>query len=561
MCEAQETLARKELLAFLGQLVSGVAHQIRNPLAAITNATYVLEHHLLPAQHPNVDEAIRIIHDEVRHANSIITGLLDFARVRTLDRHPTSIVKLLDRVLHTAGIPATITVARHIENIPLLDVDADQLHIVLFNVIRNASEAMTKGGELRIEMRKAYDSVLIAITDTGPGISPEVRAHLFEPLHSTKPMGIGLGLVTARAFIEAHGGHIVCVDVPKGARFEIQLPLRANHTGWCNGPRYRASAENRTMSTTSETIESRPERRDGGFLHRTICVGEISLHVVEARPKGDGSNADSNANHTTTSDVPLVVFLHGFPEYWRSWRHQLQAFAKAGFWAVAPDMRGYGGSDKPEGVAAYEVEHLAADIAGLIRALGRENAIVVGHDWGALVAWYVAQLYPERVKRLAILNVPHPAQMMKGLRTLRQLAKSWYMFFFQLPAVPERAVQVYNFAFLRKMFEVDGIGADDINHFISALRTPRALTSAMNYYRAAIRRAARGRLPPTRRIEAPVLVVWGDADRYLGKELATPPAEFVPNARVVHIPGASHWIQNVEHARVNELLLNFSREP
>ncbi|MCL2777362.1 MAG: alpha/beta hydrolase [Polyangiaceae bacterium] len=293
---------------------------------------------------------------------------------------------------------------------------------------------------------------------------------------------------------------------------------------------------------------------DGDFFHSTISVGEISLHVVETRPKGVGST------HKVPGDIPLVVFLHGFPEYWRSWRHQLEAFAKAGFWAVAPDMRGYGESDKPKGVVAYEVEHLAADIAGLIRALDREDAIVVGHDWGAIVAWYVAQLHPERVERLAILNVPHPLQMMNGLRTLRQLAKSSYAFFFQLPAIPERAVQFYNFFFLRKMFEVDGMGADDINHIIGALRTPHVLTSAMNYYRAIVRRVASGRLPPTRRIEAPVLVIWGDADRYLGKELATPPAQFVPNARVVHIPGASHWVQNVACARVNELLLAFARE-
>jgi pimeloyl-ACP methyl ester carboxylesterase len=293
---------------------------------------------------------------------------------------------------------------------------------------------------------------------------------------------------------------------------------------------------------------------DGDFFHRTMSVGEISLHVVEARPKSVGS--DQNLPH----DTPLVVFLHGFPEYWRSWRHQLEAFAKAGFWAVAPDMRGYGESDKPQGIAAYEIERLAGDIAGLIRALGRDDAIVVGHDWGAIVAWYVAQLHPERVKRLAILNVPHPAQMMNGLRSLRQLMRSSYMFFFQLPAVPERAVQFYNFVFLRKMFEIDGMSADDIKHLIDALRTPRVLTSGMNYYRALVRRIASGRLPPTRRIEAPVLVIWGDADRYIGKELATPPAQFVPNARVVHIPEASHWVQNVAYTRVNELLLAFARE-
>ncbi|MDB4938621.1 MAG: periplasmic sensor signal transduction histidine kinase [Labilithrix sp.] len=225
LAEAQENLVRKERLAVLGQLAGGVAHQIRNPLAAIMNATYVLKRHLSPDQHPNVEDAIRIIHDEVRHANVIITGLLDYARVRTPDRHPASIVELVERVLSSDSIPGSITVTREIDGVPLVDIDADQLHGAFFNVVRNAVEAMPDGGALRVEVRSDDDHILVAVTDTGPGISPQVRTHLFEPLHSTKPMGIGLGLVTARTFIEAHGGRIAHVDVPTGARFEIRLPL------------------------------------------------------------------------------------------------------------------------------------------------------------------------------------------------------------------------------------------------------------------------------------------------------------------------------------------------
>jgi PAS domain S-box-containing protein len=225
LAEAQENLVRKERLAVLGQLAGGVAHQIRNPLAAIMNATYVLRRHLAPEQHPNVEDAIRIIHDEVRHANVIITGLLDYARVRTPDRHPASIVELVDRVLLGGTIPSSIAVEREVEEVPLLDIDADQLHGAFFNLVRNAVEAMPDGGALRVEVRTEDDQVLVAVTDTGPGISAQVRSHLFEPLHSTKPMGIGLGLVTARTFIEAHGGRITHVDVPSGARFEIRLPL------------------------------------------------------------------------------------------------------------------------------------------------------------------------------------------------------------------------------------------------------------------------------------------------------------------------------------------------
>lgn len=226
LAEAQENLVRKERLAVLGQLAGGVAHQIRNPLAAIMNATYVLKRHLSPDQHPNVDDAIRIIHDEVRHANVIITGLLDFARVRTPDRHPTSLVDLVERVLAADWIPKNVQVERAIDReIPLVDLDADQLHGALFNLVRNAVEAMPEGGALKVELRIDDAAILVAVTDSGPGISAQVRAHLFEPLHSTKPMGIGLGLVTARTFVEAHGGRISSVPVRHGARFEIRLPV------------------------------------------------------------------------------------------------------------------------------------------------------------------------------------------------------------------------------------------------------------------------------------------------------------------------------------------------
>jgi PAS domain S-box-containing protein len=224
LAEVQENLVRKERLAVLGQLAGGVAHQIRNPLAAIMNATYVLRRHLPPDQHPNVEDAIRIIHDEVRHANVIITGLLDYARVRTPDRHPAAIGELLERVLSADWIPDTIMVECVTEQVPMLEIDADQLHGAIINLVRNAVEAMPQGGSLRVAMKPDGDQIVVSVTDTGPGISPQVRAHLFEPLHSTKPMGIGLGLVTARTFIEAHGGRIEHIEMPTGARFEIRLP-------------------------------------------------------------------------------------------------------------------------------------------------------------------------------------------------------------------------------------------------------------------------------------------------------------------------------------------------
>src|SRR3954449_2631161 len=155
------------------------------------------------------------------------------------------------------------------------------------------------------------------------------------------------------------------------------------------------------------------------WAHREAVVNGVRLHYVEA---GAG---------------PLVVLLHGFPEFWYSWRHQIPALAAAGFRVVAPDMRGYNRSDKPRGVRAYSGDALTGDVAKLIRACGAERAVVVGHDWGAAVAWQFAMAYPALLERLVIMNAPHPARFLRALRTWRQARKSWYMFFFQLPWLPE----------------------------------------------------------------------------------------------------------------------------
>jgi pimeloyl-ACP methyl ester carboxylesterase len=253
-------------------------------------------------------------------------------------------------------------------------------------------------------------------------------------------------------------------------------------------------------------------------------------------------------------DGPLVLLLHGFPESWVTWRHQLPALAAAGFRAVAPDLRGYGDSDKPRGVGQYRIDKLAQDVAELVRALGRERAHLVGHDWGGNVAWHTAMLHPERVEKLAVLSCPHPQRMQQGLRTLRQLRKSWYFFFFQLPFLPERSLNpkrlrvMYRYTTARRGAYDD----EDIAALIEAVREP---TGPFNYYRA----AARFRSPRWRPVAAETLVIWGERDRWLGAELAQPDPRWVPNVRVEHIAEASHWIQADAPDRVNELLLRFFR--
>lgn len=251
---------------------------------------------------------------------------------------------------------------------------------------------------------------------------------------------------------------------------------------------------------------------------------------------------------------PLVLLLHGFPEFHGTWRRQLPALAAAGFRAVAPDLRGYGGSDKPSRVRDYRLELLAADVSNLIAALGRERADVIGHDWGGNVAWHFAMWHPERLRRLAILNMPHPARFKKALRTLPQLRKSSYIFFYQLPILPELLLTDEK---LRALFRHTPArkGAYGEEQIAETLAAVRWRSGPLHYYRA----AARHRSPLWKRIDAEVLVIWGDRDRWLGSELAEPDARWAPHARVEHIPAASHWVQADAAERVNELLLEFLR--
>ena len=275
-------------------------------------------------------------------------------------------------------------------------------------------------------------------------------------------------------------------------------------------------------------------------------LGEVRLHYVEA---GEG---------------PLVVLLHGFPEFWFGWRYQLSALADAGFRVVAPDMRGYNLSSKPHGVGSYAIEKLAADVRDLIHERDAERGFVAGHDWGAAVAWAVAMNHPEVIERLAILNVPHPRRMLQGLRTPAQMLKSWYVFAFQLPALPERAARAGGWRAFRYGFEHDArsgaFSAEDIERYIEAWSQPGASTAMINYYRAALRRTPRQTQAALRQVASPTRVIWGERDRYLSKELAEPDRTDVPNLeKVIRFPHASHWVQHDEPKRVSELLAEFFR--
>lgn len=274
-----------------------------------------------------------------------------------------------------------------------------------------------------------------------------------------------------------------------------------------------------------------------------ITVNGVKLHYID---EGKGE---------------MVVLLHGFPEFWYGWHKQIPVLAGQ-YRVIAPDMRGYNLSDKPARVADYKIEILAADIVALITALGQKQAIVVGHDWGAAVAWAVAAFHPQVVKKLAILNVPHPAEMKRALMgfNLAQLKKSWYIFFFQLPFLPERIVGTPKFfrnAFTRMCMKKDAVSEADIQQYVTAYQQPGAVRGPVSYYRAMFRGALS--TPELPKIKAPVLMLWGEHDTALGKELTYRTKDYCDNAFEIKYDSTSgHFIQHDNPDWVNEELLKFA---
>ena len=221
---AQSELVRKERLAVLGQLAGGLAHQIRNPLGTIANATSILKNLLRTSGVENVTRAIGIIDEETWEANRIITDLLDFARVRPPRTAAIDVPELLETVLRSQGVPSNVEVVIDAADLPEASIDVDQVRDALENLVRNALEAMPDGGRLTLEARRHEDGVAVRVSDTGGGIPPEVQARLFEPLVTSKPTGMGLGLPTAKALIENQRGTLRSCPSERGACFEILLP-------------------------------------------------------------------------------------------------------------------------------------------------------------------------------------------------------------------------------------------------------------------------------------------------------------------------------------------------
>jgi pimeloyl-ACP methyl ester carboxylesterase len=259
---------------------------------------------------------------------------------------------------------------------------------------------------------------------------------------------------------------------------------------------------------------------------------------------------------------PLVVLLHGFPEFWHSWRHQIPFLAEHGYMAVAPDLRGYNDTDKPR--TGYDVVTLIQDIEGLVTGLGREKAIIVGHDWGGALAWAFAMRYPHRTERLIVMNAPHPSAMARELRSGKQLRKSWYVFLFQLPWLPEKLLLRNHANGVGRMLRGAAVQKDAFPREVTAkyqeaMSKPGAMTAALNYYRQLFRRSPGAFLREAKHIHVPTLLIWGEQDIALGIELTHGLEQWVDNIQVKYIPDSGHWVQQEKPELVNQLMLDFLR--
>ncbi len=270
-------------------------------------------------------------------------------------------------------------------------------------------------------------------------------------------------------------------------------------------------------------------------------INGVRLHVLTA-----GEPAD-----------PLVVLLHGFPEFWYGWREYIDAFVDAGYRVIVPDQRGYNRSEKPDGIGQYRLPKLSGDVAGLIESEGKASAHVVGHDWGATVAWDLALRRPTVLDRLGIINVPHPTVFQQTLRSNpRQLAKSWYMFYFQLPRLPEWVARRSEFRqWERAMREMANSGTftdEEMQQYRTAWGRAGASRAMLNWYRALFRHREQ---PPRERVTAPTLIAWGEKDKALTAAMAPASVQFCDDGRLERFPDATHWVNHERSDRVSELMI------
>lgn len=291
------------------------------------------------------------------------------------------------------------------------------------------------------------------------------------------------------------------------------------------------------MSTATNSIP-------GTITFRTVSVGNVDLHVAQAGPENG----------------PLVILLHGFPEFWYGWHKQIPALAAAGFRVWVPDQRGYNLSTKPTRVSDYTLDKLAQDVVGLIEAAKVHKAAIVGHDWGGAVAWWLATHRPELVERLVIVNVPHPVVLRRLILTNpRQTLRSWYMFAIQLPWLPEWAISRDHWRPMIEGMQTSSrpgtFATEDFEQYRKAWSQPGAFTAMLHWYRAMFRYGVPGNKDP--KIVSPTLMLWGKNDKFILPEAAELSAKLCSDVRLVFYDSATHWLQHEEPEDVNRRIVEF----
>lgn len=286
------------------------------------------------------------------------------------------------------------------------------------------------------------------------------------------------------------------------------------------------------------------------WKHGHLSLRGIKIHYVE---KGDPTK-------------PLMLFLHGYPEFWYSWRHQLKEFSKD-YWTVAIDMRGYGDSDKPSGVEHYAMDHLVSDVKQVVEALGREKFILVGHDWGGVIAWNFIRKHYDMLQSYIILNAPYSPTFLRAvLSNKKQFFMSWYLFFYMLPYLPEIAVSAFDFSAFAKVLrrkkpkDISPVTDEDIEAYKYTFCQPGALTPPINYYRHFMRTSS-----PAEGSEDVIdidplgLVIFGDLDDYLLYDNVKMAQKYVKNLQVRIVKGANHFVQQDDPDTVNRYIREFLR--
>ena len=306
----------------------------------------------------------------------------------------------------------------------------------------------------------------------------------------------------------------------------------------------------------------RVEDTDVPAESRFVDLGHVHLHAAVAGPE----------------DGPPVILLHGFPEFWYGWRHQIRPLVEAGYRVIAPDQRGYNLSEKPANVRSYGIDALAEDVVRLIDAFGTPRrsgdeadadaerdvptAHVVGHDWGAAVAWWVALHRPDRVRRLCAMNVPHPSVFLDHLRDDRdQQLRSWYTLFFQVPRIPEALSRAGNWSLtvraMRESARPGTFSEADFDRYRAAWRQPGAFSAMLNWYRAAARERPR---PRRERVSPPTLVLWGARGQFLVTAMARESVGRCERGRLELFEDATHWLHHEQPDRVADALVAFLGE-